>query len=345
MREKFAQTKADAEPSTHEKDAQQTAEITHLEKEIETALVWGNWKQAKRLINQLENMGPRAQRAAERYKMRLPKIWQRIPTWIWGAGVVVLVVLGIMIFRQLQLERISQPAGVAQQKTELSPADVMGMVLLPAGEFNMGSVTVDADERPVHTVYLGSFWIDQYEVTYSQFQQFIQADNYSAEPCAPGDDHPVACINWYASQAYCQWAGRRLPTEAEWEKAARGGLEGALYPWGDQSPVCTAGEENGAQFQHCDGKTVAVGSFAPNNYGLYDISGNVSEWVSSIYKSYPFDPTDGRENVESDKDRVFRGGSWQYNGYILRVANRNYTVPSNSTKRLGFRCALSAEYP
>jgi len=270
---------------------------------------------------------------------------KRIPIWVWIAGAVILVILGIMTYGQFERNSISQVTEVDSQNTEILEVDLEGMVLVPAGKFNMGCLVGDGDERPVHSVYVGSFWIDQYEVNYGLYQQFIDAENYVAEPCAPDDDHPVACINWYASQAYCQWAGKRLPTEAEWEKTARGGLEGALYPWGDQLPFCTAGAENGAQFLNCGFKTIPVGSFAPNDYGLYDMAGNVSEWVSSIYKRYPFDTTDGREEFESDNERVFRGGSYQSFPYILRVANRNLTVPSNSNKTLGFRCAISAASP
>ena len=134
-------------------------------------------------------------------------------------------------------------------------------------------------------------------------------------------DHPVVEVSWYGAKAYCAWRGARLPTEAEWEKAARGGLEGKLYPWGDESPVCQAGASNGAQFADCGGQTVAVGSFAPNGYGLFDMAGNVWEWVSSLYQPYPYNPSDGREDLGASGSRAVRGGSWS-TVRSLRVALR-----------------------
>jgi serine/threonine protein kinase len=139
------------------------------------------------------------------------------------------------------------PTVPAVGPTQISPVDGMVLVYIPAGEFEMGSTEYD-DETPVHTVYLDAFWMDQTEVTYAQFQQFMSAESYDANPCGDGEDHPAACVSWFDAQAYCKWAELRLPTEAEWEKAARGGLEGKVYPWGDVAPVCTAGAQNGAQY-------------------------------------------------------------------------------------------------
>ena len=118
----------------------------------------------------------------------------------------------------------------------------------------MGSEDGDNDESPVHTVYTDAFWMDQHEVTYAQFTQFMEKKGYSADAFGYGDDHPVVAVDWHDAQAYCEWAGRRLPTEAEWEKAARGGLVEKKYPWGDEDPVCTKGAKNGVQYSLATGE-------------------------------------------------------------------------------------------
>jgi formylglycine-generating enzyme required for sulfatase activity/predicted Ser/Thr protein kinase len=221
-------------------------------------------------------------------------------------------------------------------------SDGMSLVYIPAGAFEMGSETGFSAEKPVHTVYLEAFWIDQTEVTVAQFQKFVQEEGYFRNGCGAGDDYPVACVTWYDAQAYCQWAGRRLPTEAEWEKAARGDLVGKKYPWGDEAPVCDRNAWNGAQYDACDGDAMPVMSFKPKGYGLYDMAGNLWEWVSSLSKPYPYDATDGRENWTSSDPRLLRGGSWDSYDYRLGVADRNYSQPPNwGSSTVGFRCAFS----
>ena len=159
------------------------------------------------------------------------------------------------------------------------------MVLVPAGEFEMGNEDGDGDERPVHTVYLDAYYIDVYEVTNAQFAVFLNVKGNQSEGGETwlddgarihqsGDewqddayygDHPVVEVTWYGARAYCQWRGGDLPTEAQWEKAARGGLEGMDYPWGDEAPVCTLGAENGAQNRRCLLlRVLPVGTFSPN---------------------------------------------------------------------------------
>jgi formylglycine-generating enzyme required for sulfatase activity len=206
----------------------------------------------------------------------------------------------------------------------------------------MGSNKFD-DEKPVHTVYLKAFWVDQIEVTQAQFKKFVRAENYSANACGDGDDYPVACVSWYDAQAYCDWAGRRLPTEAEWEKAARGGLEGKAYPWGDEAPLCAPGAQNGAQYDSCNGQTVPVKTFAANGYGLYDMAGNVWEWVADWYQSdyYANSPSRNPLGPEVGSHRILRGGSWSYNVNYLRVAYRHGDLPEYSASNIGFRCVVT----
>ena len=168
------------------------------------------------------------------------------------------------------------------------PVDDMVMMFIPAGEFSMGSGDGDSDERPVHSVYLDAFWIDQTEATNKMYLICVDA----GECWDPGgiirssaeanSNYPVN-VSWDMAAAYCTWAGVRLPTEAEWERAARGGLQGAKYPWGDEEPSCQVGISNGAQFNNCSGDSLEVKTFLPNGYGLYDMSGNVWEWVADWY--------------------------------------------------------------
>ena len=240
----------------------------------------------------------------------------------------------------------SEELGVGS--TMVSEIDGMVMVYVPAGEFKMGSEDGDDDEKPVHTVYLDAFWIDQTEVTNAMYVKCVDAGDCD-EPMGTthyGDgaynNHPVVYVSWNDSSTYCTWADRRLPTEAEWEKAARGGLEGKAYPWGDTIPVCERGAENGAQFNNCDGQTIPVGSFGQNGYGLYDMAGNVSEWVSGLFQSYPYSATNGSDNVSVGGMRVLRGGAWSYRADDVRSASRTWLDPAVPSNVFGFRCARDA---
>lgn len=224
-----------------------------------------------------------------------------------------------------------------------------GMVLIPAGEFQMGSESGEGEERPAHTVYLDTYYIDIFEVTNTLYKKCVQAGACSV----PRDtryyldisyaQHPVVNVDWHQARAYCQWRGGDLPSEAQWEKAARGGLEGKDYPWGDEAPVCTPGAANGAQFISCGSQTVDVGSFGSNGYDLYDMAGNVYEWVLDWYQadyyasSLPANPS----GPAPGGYRVLRGGSWDGSEGNLRVAGRSYYVPGGRYLNVGFRCSFS----
>ena len=226
------------------------------------------------------------------------------------------------------------------------------MVLIPTGEFEMGS----NDEKPVHTVHLDAFYIDIYEVTNAQYRKFIQFRGH-AEPEYWNNSNynqpnqPVVGVTWYDAMAYAQWAGKRLPTEAEWEYAARGGLKGKRYPWGDNishddaNYLGTGGRDTWAT-------TASVGSFPPNNYGLYDMAGNVWEWCldeydKDFYRNSPRrNPVGGGQTpagiIKSYKNnsgrRVLRGGSWFLLYIYVRVANRAGSLPDCRGYVIGFRC-------
>ena len=231
---------------------------------------------------------------------------------------------------------------------------------IPAGTFQMGSDSGDSDEQPVHSVALDAFWMDQTEVTNAQYALCVEAG-----ACYPPDhtgsysrssyfydaayaNYPVIYINdWSQAVAYCTWAGRELPTEAQWEYAARGGLAGALYPWGYESPVCTLGAENGAQFSSCmPYDTILIGSFSPNGFGLFDMAGNVWEWVADWYDDtyYSISPAENPTGPASGDYHVLRGSSWYYHRYFLRVSDRYDGGPAASVYgigSIGFRCAHS----
>jgi formylglycine-generating enzyme len=239
------------------------------------------------------------------------------------------------------------------QKPAAMPV-VTQMKLIPAGTFQMGSDVGDADERPVHTVYVDAFYIDVHEVTNAQYRQFIEATDhrkpkYWAKSNLNGDNQPVVGVSWYDAMAYAKWAGKRLPTEAEWEKAARGGLEGKRYPWGDSL------ESSQASHMYKNlGKPMPVGSYPANGYGLYDMAGNVWEWCLDEYQMdfYRRNPTENplagsalNEILENFHDvktaRVLRGGSWHTAPFGMRVANREPRAPasiSDPTDNNGFRC-------
>ncbi|HNE04944.1 MAG TPA: SUMF1/EgtB/PvdO family nonheme iron enzyme [Anaerolineales bacterium] len=237
-------------------------------------------------------------------------------------------------------------------------------VTIPAGEFLMGSSDKQVieslktcsecnfpNEYPQHRVYVNTYEIGKYEVTNRQYAECVRAGVcaegiFSYEYYKDLDSSPVINVNWYGAKTYCEWVGGRLPTEAEWEKAARGGLEYKLYPWGDEVPVCTKGKSNGANFSGgigCPNDVTAVGSFSANRYGVFDMAGNVSEWTSSLYMAYPNDSNDGREDMNSSADRVIRGGSWVDSFDSVRSASRSWNNPIISNLFIGFRCARTPE--
>ncbi len=227
-----------------------------------------------------------------------------------------------------------------------------GMVLIPAGEFQMGdhfNEGWDNNELPVHTVYLDAFYIDIYEVINAQYQQFMDATGHGAprywdDARYNAPEHPVVGVSWHDAVAYAEWAGERLPTEAEWEKAARGGLVGKRYPWGDEAPdaggVYKANYDPGNDAADGYADTAPVGSFAPNGYGLYDMAGNVYEWCADWFDSgyYANSSLNNPLGPDSGSRRVARGGSWPNDPYLLRVAYRPSSLPAYKYFSVGFRC-------
>ena len=256
---------------------------------------------------------------------------------------------------------VTTPTTASKSTTPEAP---QGMVLISAGEFQMGSNT-NADEQPVHTVYIDAFYMDKYEVTNGAYKKFLDANPQWRKNRIPtayhdGDylkhwngnnypsgkaGHPVTYVSWYAAMAYAKWAGKRLPTEAEWEKAARGGLVGKKHQWGDYI------NSTRANYNKIVGKTTNVGTYLANGYSLYDMAGNVSEWCLDMYdkdfygnsrRQNPIAGTDLSRDLENftevSTQRVLRGGAWNSVPQYTRVAKRTKADPKLSHATVGFRC-------
>lgn len=232
--------------------------------------------------------------------------------------------------------------------------DGSAMVVIPAGEFLMGSESGYPNERPVHPVFIDAFALAQHPVTNTQYERFVRETGhrvpYLDDPRAEATNwdreartypaghaqHPVVLVSWHDAHTYCEWAGGRLPTEAEWEKAARGGLEGKPYPWGDEIDPSLANYDN-------RNGTTLVGSYLPNGYGLHDMAGNVWEWVGDWYNAtyYPRSPQRNPQGPEKGSVRVLRGGAWLLFPQFCRVAYRFRNSPDFRSNLIGFRLAGS----
>lgn len=229
---------------------------------------------------------------------------------------------------------------------QLVPRPAERMVAIPAGEFTMGADDKEDDERPSRTVFLEAFEIDIYEVTNAEFAFFVEETGYVTEAEEAGEPetwrtyftegregHPVVKVTWTDADAYCRWVGKRLPTEAEWEKAARG-TGGRIYPWGnDWDPAKANSRESGYR------GTLIVGSLpdGASPYGLMDMAGNVWEWTADWYNAYP--GSDMTSPYFGEQYRVTRGGGWFSDASYLRASNRSATAPEARNDDLGFRCA------
>jgi formylglycine-generating enzyme required for sulfatase activity len=258
-----------------------------------------------------------------------------------------------------QTDVTASPAATQHPPAVNSPL-IKDMAYIPAGDFLMGADDADAlpDEKPVHRVFLKAYYIDRYEVTNAQYQRFVLAtgrpapfvDRPWAEPYnwqgtaypAGKGNAPVVLVSWEDAHAYAQWAGKRLPTEAEWEKAARGKLSGMKYPGGNTLDMNQANFDKGFMRERA---MHPVGTYEPNSVGLYDMSGNVWEWcqdwyADDFYKKAPGqDPQGPAEGVY----RVTRGGSWVNDKNVLRCSQRGKSAPESLSHTVGFRCALSAD--
>ncbi|MFZ5909792.1 MAG: SUMF1/EgtB/PvdO family nonheme iron enzyme [Chloroflexota bacterium] len=247
------------------------------------------------------------------------------------------------------------PPAEAPMPDEIKDSKNATMVLIPAGEFTMGSdESGNAEAKPAHTVYLDAFYIDKYEVT----NEMYDACAYAVECRKPKQggsvtrstyysnsvfaNYPVIYVDWKMAKAYCEWRGARLPTEAEWEKAARGTDE-RIYPWESNRVDCSF-----ANLTNCVGDTTPVDQYETgvSPYGVYGMAGNVFEWTNSLFKLYPYDAEDGRESPDATGKRVARGGSWHTfggNSGNARTDTRLELDPAYYGAYVGIRCAISAD--
>ncbi len=276
---------------------------------------------------------------------------------------------------------------LSSQQAVLASASPDDMVLVPAGEFTMGASADNGglpDEQPLRLVYLGAFWIDRHEVTNAVYQQFVQATGYQAPANAaaalnlwennsplPGiEQHPVVNVSWLDAIAFCRWANKRLPTEAEWEKAARG-TDGRTYPWGNDWNLDNANSASywarktvqfadsaeweafwlkglGATISKEKGLrgeilTMPVGSFpaGASPYGALDMAGNAAEWVQDWYNPnhYRTAPLTNPQGPERGAIKAMRGGSWLKPAISLRTSDRDWGTMDSRPSGTGFRCA------
>ena len=244
------------------------------------------------------------------------------------------------------------------------------MLLIPAGQFEMGTYNGDVNEAPKHTVFLDSFYIDKYELSNEKFLSFLSAvgehkdekgndlvdirdmqspfryANYRYELKSSRrrldlEFHPVTEVTWHGADAYCRWAGLRLPTEAEWEKSARGS-DARLYPWGK---VFSSKNANSMQGARVHVATARLGSYpgGVSPFGVHDMSGNVEEWVADWYSKnyYELEEGDNPKGPTSGLGRVLRGGSWRDNIKFATTTARTAAGPHTSSDHIGFRCARS----
>jgi formylglycine-generating enzyme required for sulfatase activity len=242
-----------------------------------------------------------------------------------------------------QTETEAEPEPEAEAQPEAEEMAEAGMVVVPAGEFVMGSG--QGDEEPAHTVLVDAFEIDVFEVTNAEFAQFVEETGYQTDAEKNNDPspwrayftegkgrYPVVKVSWNDAQAYCEWAGKRLPTEAEWEKAARGTDE-RVYPWGDEWDVTKVNsKESGFR------GSVTVGSFPEGGspYGLMDVAGNIWEWTDAWYQGYP--QTTFNSNYFGETYKVLRGGGWFSDQEQVRTTQRNANSPDAANDDIGFRC-------
>jgi len=246
-----------------------------------------------------------------------------------------------------QLERLRKNRQVEQTAPAETP-----MVEIPAGPFVMGSDGAQAleDERPAHHVWLDAYSIDRYEVTTSQYAIFLAQQSrpvpwlWETVDLKRHGDRPVIGVNWHEAEAFCRWTGRRLPTEAEWEKAARG-ADGRLYPWGAQVPTDKlANYALGARFSYSQ-VLMPVQSYEQGRspFGVYQMAGNVGEWVSDWYSAHYYEqsPEKNPSGPESGSFKVLRGGSWSDLPKYLLTYGRFKLPPHSQNSYTGFRCAKS----
>jgi formylglycine-generating enzyme required for sulfatase activity len=277
---------------------------------------------------------------------------------LWWVGLVVL--MGV-----LELHAADMPTSnhaTATSGSTRKGKDGTPLILIPAGPFLMGSNDGLPNERPEHTVTLSAYYIDQFEVTAGRYQKFIESAKRNVPPTWDDEaaqtlsDYPAVGMSWTDAAAYCKWAGRRLPTEAEWEKAARG-TDGRRYPWGHMQPFVDIANYNRGLWvseaitlvpvnSGLEGMSVRHGlkEGGKSTYGLFHMAGNAAEWVADWYDRayYQKSPDNNPTGAATGEKRVIRGGSWADLPIALRVTARFSAEPNFEDRTIGFRCAMDA---
>ncbi len=271
--------------------------------------------------------------------------------------------------RDIPEQMVLIPGGLATIGTD--PAELNQLVEMGREVPHMDSTHATwwfGDETPQHEVSVAPFYMDAHEVTNAEFAAFVEATGYEAEGdwrkyAGEGrEQHPVVNVTWHDANAYAEWAGKRLPTEAEWEWAARAGSDARWFPWGDTpDPDRANWRQEGESFFQGLGRmmfgrrihTTPVGSYEPNGFGLYDMVGNAAEWCADPYAPYPgfaLETWVFTRHGPYDKDeaplqgRVIRGGSWDSpNAVFVRITSRNVQAEDEASPRVGFRCVRSLE--
>jgi formylglycine-generating enzyme required for sulfatase activity len=299
----------------------------------------------------------------------------RRSAWVHGVGAVILFLL---------IGGCEEQKKATVRVEQVNPRDMSRMVLVPAGEFLMGANDGNRDEAPQRKVYVDAFYIDKYEVTNAEYQAFCTATNH-AEPMGTGfvagkfdagfrpwtdsrfnmPNQPVVCVGWKDAAEYAKWAGKRLPTEAEWEKAARG-ADGRMYPWGfswepdycnsivinNKCRIKSLGQLYNLMFigdqpaaEVAQKATMPVGAFREGRspYGCYDMAGNVAEWAADYYDANYYIQAPNRNPLgpAEAKDHVIRGGGFNLGEFALRCSARDHEDPKYWTIYVGFRCAMT----
>jgi len=250
------------------------------------------------------------------------------------------------LYQQLH-EKIQQRRKRSLARARLVKHLERSMALVPAGEFTMGSSTGDPDEQPVHQVYLDAFYMDKHQLSVGEYAKFLETTSHVAPPDweimskSMHQKRPVINVDWADADAYCRWAGKRLPTEAEWEKAARG-TDGRIYPWGNELPTqFHANMKKEVWNNHVVLTPVGLFEGGKSPYGIYDMAGNVWEWVSDWYAPNYYRSSSLRNPIGPPLGdyKVVRGGSWGSGPKDLRSADRETHLPSFQGFGTGFRCA------